>query len=54
MVSRRFLVIVSIVTTAAAFFLLGSFHERLDASLDMKTLESIAEGLVRAAMNTRN
>ena len=28
--------------------------QRLDASLDMKTLENIAEGLVRAAMNTRN
>ena len=30
MVSRRFLVIVAIISTAAAFFLLGVFHERTD------------------------
>ncbi len=30
MVSRRFLAVVSIITTAAAFFLLGVFHERTD------------------------
>ena len=35
MVSRRFLAVVSIITTAAAFFLLGVFHERTD---DLATL----------------
>ena len=30
MVSRRFLAVVSIISTAAAFFLLGVFHERTD------------------------
>jgi hypothetical protein len=29
-VSRRFLAIIAIITTAAAFFLLGVFHERVD------------------------
>ena len=30
MVSRRFLVVISLLTTAAAFFLLGVFHARTD------------------------
>src|SRR5689334_16637544 len=34
MVSRRFLVVVSIITTAAAFFLLGDFHARAGDAVD--------------------
>jgi hypothetical protein len=34
MVTRRFLVVVSIITTAAAFFLLGVFHERTTVATD--------------------
>jgi hypothetical protein len=34
MVTRRFLVVVSIITTAAAFFLLGVFHERTSVAAD--------------------
>jgi hypothetical protein len=59
MISRRFLVVVSIICTAAAFFLLGVFHERTDdlavrANYDAKLDALRAElrtqlGKVRAA-----
>jgi hypothetical protein len=34
MISRRFLVVISLITTAAAFFLLGDFHARTDEAAD--------------------
>jgi hypothetical protein len=40
MVSRRFLVALSLITTAVSFFLLGSFRERVDASLERASYDA--------------
>jgi hypothetical protein len=40
MISRRFLVIVSLVSTAVAFFLLGSFHARVDDQFERASYDA--------------
>ena len=40
MISKRFLVVVSLVTTAAAFYLLGSFHARTDDAVERATYDA--------------
>jgi hypothetical protein len=40
MVSRRFLIAVSLITTAISFFLLGTFRERLDAALERASYDA--------------
>jgi hypothetical protein len=52
MVSRRFLVVVSIVCTAAAFFLLGVFHERTDDAAVRATYDAKLDAL-RAELRTQ-
>jgi hypothetical protein len=52
MVSRRFLVVVSIVTTAAAFFLLGVFHERTDDAAVRAVYDAKLDAL-RAELRTQ-
>jgi len=52
MVSRRFLAVVSIITTAAAFFLLGVFHERTDDAAVRATYDARFDAL-RAELRTR-
>jgi hypothetical protein len=52
MVSRRFLVVVSIITTAAAFFLLGVFHERTDDAAVRATYDAKLDAL-RAELRTQ-
>jgi hypothetical protein len=45
MVSRRFLAVVSIISTAAAFFLLGVFHERTDDAVVRAAYEAQFDAL---------
>jgi hypothetical protein len=52
MVSRRFLAVVSIITTAAAFFLLGVFHERTDDAAVRATYDAKLDAL-RAELRTQ-
>ena len=52
MVSRRFLAVVSIVTTAAAFFLLGVFHERTDDAAVQANYDAKLDAL-RAELRTQ-
>jgi hypothetical protein len=52
MVSRRFLAVVSIITTAAAFFLLGVFHERTDDAAVRANYDAKLDAL-RAEMRTQ-
>ena len=40
MISRRFLVLIAIVTTATSFFLLGVFHARADDAVDRAAYEA--------------
>ena len=52
MVSRRFLAVVSIITTAAAFFLLGVFHERTDDAAVRANYDAKLDAL-RAELRTQ-
>jgi hypothetical protein len=52
MVSRRFLAVVSIISTAAAFFLLGVFHERTDDAAVRAAYEAQFDAL-RAELRTQ-
>ena len=52
MVSRRFLAVVSIITTAAAFFLLGVFHERTDDAVVRASYDAKLDAL-RAELRTQ-
>jgi hypothetical protein len=52
MVSRRFLVVISIVSTAAAFFLLGVFHERTDDAAVRAVYDAKLDAL-RAELRTQ-
>ena len=52
MVSRRFLVVVSIITTASAFFLLGVFHERTDDAAVRAVYDAKLDAL-RAELRTQ-
>src|SRR5688572_29417488 len=52
MVSRRFLVVVSIICTAAAFFLLGVFHERTDDAAVRANYDAKLDAL-RAELRTQ-
>jgi S1-C subfamily serine protease len=52
MVSRRFLAVVSIIPTAAAFFLLGVFHERTDDAAVRANYDAKLDAL-RAEMRTQ-
>lgn len=45
MVSRRFLVVISIVTTAVAFFLLGDFHARIGDAADRAEYDAKLDAL---------
>ena len=49
MVSRRFLVVISLLTTATCFFLLGTFHTRGDEALQRATYDAQLDAL-RAEM----
>ena len=49
MVSRRFLVVISLLTTATCFFLLGTFHSRGDEALQRATYDAQLDAL-RAEM----
>ena len=40
MISKRFLAVVSLVTTAACFYLLGSFHARADDAVERATYDA--------------
>ena len=52
MVSRRFLAVISIITTAAAFFLLGVFHERTDDAVVRAAYDAKLDAL-RAELRTQ-
>jgi hypothetical protein len=52
MVSRRFLVVVSTVTTAASFFLLGSFHARTNEAAERAEYDAQLDA-IRAEMRTQ-
>ena len=52
MVSRRFLAVVSTITTAAAFFLLGVFHERTDDAAVRANYDARLDAL-RAELRTQ-
>jgi hypothetical protein len=52
MVSRRFLAIVAIITTASAFFLLGVFHERADDVAERAAYDARLDAL-RAEMRSQ-
>lgn len=52
MVSRRFLAVVAIISTAAAFFLLGVFHERVDDAMERAMYDAKLDAL-RAEVRTQ-
>src|SRR5438477_5301510 len=45
MISRRFLVLIALVTTAASFFLLGVFHARTDDAAEHATYDARLDAL---------
>jgi hypothetical protein len=52
MISRRFLVVVSTITTAASFFLLGNFHARTDAAAERAEYDAQLDA-IRAEMRSQ-
>jgi hypothetical protein len=56
MVSRRFLIAISLISTAVSFFLLGSFRERLDAALERASYDAKLDAIraeVRSELGRR-
>jgi hypothetical protein len=52
MISRRFLVVVSIITTAASFFLLGNFHARTNEAAERAEYDAQLDA-IRAELRTQ-
>src|SRR5689334_6667919 len=51
MVSRRFLILVALITTATSFFLLGAFHARTNDAEERATYEARLDA-IRAEVRT--